>query len=51
MLVIEVIDLFFGKKAYLKNYGENYLKVIVADEYNDLFVITAYWISKARIEM
>ena len=39
-----------GKKAYLKDMGKNYLKVIVAQEENEPVVVTAYWFAKHRLE-
>ncbi len=39
-----------NKKIYLKEYGKNYLKVIVAEENNQLIIITLYLIAKNRIK-
>lgn len=36
------------KKIYLKDWGKNYLKVILAEEEKDLIIITFYWIDKNR---
>lgn len=40
-----------NKNAYLKDFGVNYLKVIVAEENSKLIVITAYWFAKARLKV
>lgn len=39
-----------GKKTYLKNFGKNYLKVIVSEEGEDIIVMTQYWIAKNRVK-
>lgn len=39
-----------GKKAYLRNFGKNYLKVIVFEERDYFVVITLYWLEKARVK-
>lgn len=39
-----------GKKAYLKVMGKNYLKVIVAENENELIVVTVYWFAKTRLK-
>ena len=39
-----------GKKAYLKDLGTNYLKVIVSQETDSNVAITAYWIAKSRVK-
>lgn len=39
-----------NKKAYFKDFGVNYLKVIVVEEGFDLVVITAYWFAKTRLK-
>lgn len=36
------------KKIYLKDWGKNYLKVILATEEKELIIITFYWIDKNR---
>ena len=38
------------RKAYLKDMGVNYLKVIVVEDGNKLVVITAYWFAKKRLK-
>lgn len=39
-----------GKKIYLKDFGTNYLKVIVDEEENYIVVVTLYWLAKKRIK-
>jgi hypothetical protein len=39
-----------GKNAYLKDFGKNYLKVIVSEEGENIVVITLYWIAKGRVK-
>lgn len=46
----EILNAKEGKKAYLKDFGNNYLKVIVSKEKDDIFVITLYWLAKKKIK-
>lgn len=39
-----------GKKALLKDYGKNYLKIIILEENNAIVVITLYWLAKDRLK-
>ncbi|OGD93081.1 hypothetical protein A2697_02115 [Candidatus Curtissbacteria bacterium RIFCSPHIGHO2_01_FULL_41_44] len=39
-----------GKKMYLKNFGNNYLKLIISEEGKQLVVVTLYWLAKKRAE-
>lgn len=39
-----------GKHAYLKNFENNYLKIIISEENERLVIITAYWIAKERVK-
>ena len=39
-----------GKEAYLKNFGKNYLKIIVSKEGPSLVVITLHWLAKRRVK-
>ena len=39
-----------GKKIYLKDFGTNYLKVVVAEEENSLVIITLHWLAKKRLK-
>ena len=39
-----------GKLAYFKNFGKNYLKVIVSEEGKDLIVVTPYWFAKKKVK-
>ena len=38
------------KKIYLKNFGKNYLKLIISEEEKQLVVVTLYWLAKKRSE-
>ena len=39
-----------GKDVLYKNFGKNYLKVVISKEKGDVFVITEHWIAKKRIK-
>ena len=39
-----------SKKAYLKDMGKNYLKVIIVEEEGSLVILTAYWFAKTRLK-
>ncbi len=39
-----------NKKFYLKDFGTNYIKVIVVEEDGKIFVITTYWLEKKRVK-
>ena len=39
-----------GKKIYLKDYGKNYLKLIVSEENGDRVIVTLYWLVKRRVK-
>lgn len=38
------------RRAFLKDMGINYLKVIVVEDMGKLVVITAYWFAKKRLK-
>lgn len=38
-----------GKMQYLKEFGSKYMKVIVANEGENVVVITVYWFAKKRL--
>lgn len=38
------------KKIYLKDFGTNFLKLIVAEKDDNKIIITVYWIAKKRIK-
>lgn len=40
-----------GKILYLKDFGKNFLKVVVSEEGRDQVVITEHWIDKKRVKM
>ena len=44
----EILPAREGKKTYLKNFGKNYLKLIVSEEGNDIIIVTLYWLAKRR---
>lgn len=46
----DIKDINEGKSIFLKDFGKNYLKVIVSEENNDLMVITEYWIDSRRVK-
>jgi len=37
-----------GKKIYLKDFGENYLKLVIAHEEDILIIVTLHWLAKRR---
>lgn len=39
-----------GKKVYLKDFGNNYLKVVVAEEEKHIIIVTLYWLAKKRLK-
>lgn len=39
-----------GKKIYLKDFGKNYLMLVVAEEGDDKVVITVHWLAKKRVK-
>ena len=39
-----------NKLIYLKDFGKNYLKVVLTEEDKDLVVITQYWLSKEKFK-
>lgn len=39
-----------GKKMYLKDFGKNYLKLIISEEREQLIIVTLYWLAKKRVE-
>ena len=40
-----------NKKIYLKDFGNNFLKLIVAEEGDDKIIITLYWLAKKRVKL
>ena len=47
----KILPAKFGKKAYLKDFGKNYLKVIVSEEMKNKAIVTLYWLDKKRVKM
>ena len=39
-----------GKKIYLKDFGKNYLKLVVSEGLTDKIVITLHWLAKKRVK-
>ena len=39
-----------GKSVFYKNFGKNYLKVVIARELGEVIIITNHWIAKKRIK-
>ena len=39
-----------GKKIYLKNFGRNYLMLVVSEEKGDKIVVTLHWLAKKRVK-
>ncbi len=46
----QVVHARENKRAYLKDFDNNYLKAIVAEEKDAFIVVTAYWFAKNRIK-
>lgn len=46
----QILEAREGKKIYLKDLGNNYLKVVVAQEEKQTIVITTYWLAKKRLK-
>lgn len=46
----QVLSAREGKKIYLKDFGKNFLKVIVGEEGEDKVIVTLYWLAKRRIK-
>ena len=39
-----------GAKAYLKDFGKDYLRLIVSEMKNNFVIITLHWVAKTRIK-
>lgn len=39
-----------GKKMYIKDFGKNYLMLVVSEEMNDKIVVTLHWLAKKRVK-
>lgn len=39
-----------GLKSYLKDFGKNYLMLVVAEEGEDKIVVTLHWLDKKRVK-
>lgn len=39
-----------GRKIYLKDFGKNYLKLVVAEEGKNKVIITAHWLDKKKVK-
>lgn len=40
-----------GQKIYLKDFGKNYLKLVVSEEMEDKIIITVHWLAKRRVKI
>lgn len=38
-----------GKKIYLKDFGKNFLKLVVSEERKNKIIITVHWLAKKRV--
>lgn len=41
----------YDRKIYLKDFGVNYLKLVVSEESKDQVIITIHWVDKRRIKL
>lgn len=39
-----------GKAVFYKDFGKNYLKVVISKEEGEVVVITEHWIAKKRVK-
>lgn len=39
-----------GLKTYLKDFGKNYLMLVVAEEEADKIIVTLHWLDKKRVK-
>ncbi|MEK6860764.1 MAG: hypothetical protein AABY07_02220 [Nanoarchaeota archaeon] len=39
-----------GTKIYLKDFGRNYLMLVISEEMDDKVVVTLHWLAKKRAE-
>ena len=46
----EILSAREGKTIYLKDFGKNFLKMIVSEEGEDIVVVTLYWLAKKRLK-
>lgn len=46
----EILPALEGKRIYLKDFGKNYLKLIVSEKNDDKLIVTLYWLAKKRIK-
>ena len=47
----EILPAREGKKIYLKDFGKNYLKLVLAHQKDAFIVITTHWLAKKRAEV
>ncbi len=38
------------KKIYLKDFGRNYLMLVVSEELDDKIIVTLHWLAKKRVK-
>ena len=46
----QIISAREGKKIYLKDFGNKYLKTIAAGEEKHMVIVTVYWLAKRRLK-
>lgn len=47
----EILSSRDRKKIYLRDFGKNYLKLVVSEEEDDKIIITIHWLAKKRVKM
>lgn len=40
----------YNRKIYLKDFGVNYLKLVVSEEGKNIVIITVHWLDKKRVK-
>lgn len=40
----------YDRKIYLKDFGVNYLKLVISEEGKNIVIITAHWLDKKRVK-
>lgn len=39
-----------GKKMYLKDFGKNYLVLVISEEMDDKIIVTLHWLARKRVK-
>lgn len=47
----EVLPSRDNTKIYLKNFGKNYLKLVISEDKSDQIVITLHWLARSRVRV